>query len=269
MGSAPCPKGHAPTGLVQDLTAGPCPEGLWGGRAAAPSSPASPRVAPVFWDRAYTRLVRTPHWFGHLVSPQHPEHPPGEMGAQSRASSLPEQVARSGMRLKFKTPTAKPWEFQDPSPVLHPCNPWLGAAFAASVNGKIPHGAEPPGASLWVFQAGGARSGPNREPPRCLEGVRPRRLLQRPETEPRVARAKQILERVPRRCCWLGLNRRGKRASGSLPLPRRAVNEGLGQVWQLPITPALFSPQPKHCVGADPSLGSIRMSSGLSGQEKG
>lgn len=214
-------------------------------------------------------LFPPPHCFGHLVSPQHPEHPPGEMGAQSRASSLPEQVARSGMRLKFKTPTAKPWEFQDPSPVLHPCNPWLGAAFAASVNGKIPHGAEPPGASLWVFQAGGACSGPNWEPPRCREEVRPRRLLQRAETEPRVVRVKQILERVPRRCCWLGLNQRGEQASGLLPLPRRAVNEELGQVWQLPITPALFSPQPEHCVGADPSLGSIRTSPGLLGQEKG
>ena len=124
----------------------------------------SPQGCPLrFGIMQMPGLLPPPCQLEHLVSPQQPERPPGEMGTQSGESLFPEQVIVSGMRLKFKSPVPNPGNSRLPAQGLSPgpCNPWQGTAIAASASAKIPHRAEPPEPpSRFSWQGGSSWSQP-------------------------------------------------------------------------------------------------------------
>lgn len=101
-------------------------------------------------------LFPPPCQLKHLVSPQQPECPPGETGAQSRESLFPKQVIITGARLKFKSPVPNPGKSRFLAQGLSPgpYSPWLGTAIAASISAKILHRAEPPSGLSWLLGGG-------------------------------------------------------------------------------------------------------------------
>lgn len=101
-------------------------------------------------------LFPPPCQLKHLVSPQQPECPPGETGAQSGESLFPKQVIITGVRLKFKSPVPNPGKSRFLAQGLSPgpYSPWLGTAIAASISAKILHRAEPPSGLSWLLGGG-------------------------------------------------------------------------------------------------------------------